>query len=213
MAEWMISTDTVEVRIKEWTTLTRNIAKQLLSKLQKELETELEEEVIDERSQSRLFEKEELLIRYGRMPVYKRIADHVEKQLEDVTKIEDVAKMIGKYYKEDMGRDIEQSSMNSYASIYGRYFEEEKKIIKRDKIKKIWIKVTEEEREDEKKKLAEEILKLAEKNNWDQKIPMPLSTIARMSGETEEKIIEAISYLIQKGFVSQRPKNKIAFLR
>jgi hypothetical protein len=221
MKELVISTESFEIKIKKWDPFTLFIAREVNKKIKEDMEEEEEKQTGSVEKpkwnlpHEPLFAEEDLLVRFGRIPVYRKIAEYVEEQLEEKTNVSDVAKMIGNYYSDKLKKKISKQSLASYASAYGRYFEEEKETIVRDKKKGIWEKrIKEDEKKKKKRETVDKILDVAEKNSWGLKTqPISISNISKSINETEDEVINAISFLIKEGIVSQRPKNKIIFVR
>lgn len=170
---------------------------------------------------SGLFSEKHLLKRYGRIPIYKPILDVVENSFEDQIHTSKVAEIIDNFFRVNLDRKLTKNSLASYASSYGRYLEEEG-VISRIKTKGVWKKVNSTKSKNENKKennedlkeIEKKIIKLAKKNMWYRsKKEVSVSMISQMLNEKKQKIIKAIINLINENRVSQRPKEKIIFVR
>jgi hypothetical protein len=176
-----------------------------------------------------LYEKDQLLQKYGKIKIYKPILVHILLKTGYSFSKDDVVEIIAEYYQGKLNRELTKKSKRTYAKGYIKYMLE-KNLITRDKLyvcrKVNWGETKENELQDietkaEKKtiddqkiqKMADDIYKLAKDKNWTVlRRGVDLDEIKKgVPGYSEDEVKLALSRLVRFGKMRQDGPSKIIF--
>jgi len=172
-----------------------------------------------EKFTTNLFKKDELLARYHKVPVYRKIMEFIEERIGDFITSKDIRTLIKEYYEQKMKRKMTPSSYRSYASAYIRYLKEHRNYIEqpdrqswRKRHKEITVddlkepKPQEENKKDDTKfQYADVIYKKMGKGNGQPQI-ITVEQAMKKTDLNKEQVELGMSALIQQNLATQQPR-------
>ena len=238
----VLGDDTLSLKIRKWTPYTENLARQVFDVLGKtifkanksgveelnnmkdakqELSLTTKLRSINANRQDRtekghfkeIMQEELLLKRYGRMPVYKPLLDHILQNTKATFTAKEMASLIDKYYFHVLKRAITYQSAQAYASVYGRYMGEQKLVI-RDLKKGYYEKTAEKKIQATSEQIANEIMMLALRKRWitikqNVEISVIKQELNKYAGDDIER---GLAKLVEYRKIYQVDKQKVSFV-
>lgn len=149
--------------------------------------------------------KDDIVDKYGRIPIYGQIIDYILEGLEGEVFVKDISNKILTYYTEKFNKTMTKTSAKTYAIGYIKTMIKEKKMIKLNRYKFKMIDETSEQKE-----LAEKISKMATDCSWAGK-KISVKKISETLEVSEDKIKLALIDLFKKNKAIQLPGDVIRF--
>lgn len=218
-----LKTSIEQERAPEQKTIT---VEQLQEEQQSQQERPKREEPQDEKNKPtfQLFDEEELLARYHRVPIYRPIVTYISQQTGEVLTTSDIKKHIKTYYEQNLKRKLSDSSVRSYASAYIRYYKEhldfQVQEDGRSWRKKGTAPPVEEKIEEEQTPEEEEIAPRRMENkryqyahqiyetmvNGEKQTQVTIEQIKRATGLEVDQIERGLSALVEQNLATQMPR-------